>query len=303
MGVQHAETNEARLTETSNGMEGGDAVSGPVESLQSSARRMQTAFDPADGPGHLVWHVWGDGRPVVLLHGGAGSWRHWVRNIAALSDRYTVLAPDLPGLGESTMPPEPYQPKTVARIVGAGLRQLLPANTACDLVGFSFGSIAAGHVTAAFPELVNRLILVGAGSLGVPRATINLETVREKQGEARKASNRTNLARLMIADPQRIDEVALAIQDWNVTRARVNSVGFADAGLLLEALRKVSCPVGAIWGESDQVAVPILDRRIAALRSVQPDAVVELIPGAGHWVAYEAPNLFNAALARLLSSR
>jgi pimeloyl-ACP methyl ester carboxylesterase len=293
------------LTDTSYSNETGSgdatAANAPVDSLLRSARRMQTEFEPADGPGHLVWHAWGQGPVVVLLHGGAGSWRHWVHTIPALSNRYTVLAPDLPGLGESTMPPMPFEPKRVAGIVAAGLRQLLPANSTCALVGFSFGAMVAGHLAAAFPDLVHRLILVGAGSLGVPRAPIDLETVRDKQGETRQAANRTNLSRLMIADPRRIDELALAIQDWNVTRARVTSVGFAGASLLLDALRQVSCPIGAIWGERDHVAVPLLDRRIAALHSVRPDAVAQVIPKAGHWVAYEAPDLFNAALTRLLS--
>jgi len=276
--------------------------------LLSSAHRTETPFDSADGSGRLVWHAWNTvgqhHRPIVLLHGGAGSWRHWVRAIPHLASREAVWAPDLPGLGESDMPPKPYGPGRVAEIVAAGLRQILGQirhdGDGCDLVGFSFGAIAAGHVAANHPALVRTLTLVGAGALGVARAPINLVPVRNKAGAERRDANRTNLLQLMIADPACIDDETLDIQDWNASHARVNSVSFAGSTLLLDALRRVSCPMGAIWGERDHAASPLLDSRIAAIHTVQPDAPVVVIPDAGHWVSHEAPYAFNAALDDML---
>ena len=55
-------------------------------------------FETPCGDGRMVWRSWGSGRPILLLHGGAGSWRHWIRTLPALSHR-RVLAPDTPGLG------------------------------------------------------------------------------------------------------------------------------------------------------------------------------------------------------------
>jgi 2-hydroxy-6-oxonona-2,4-dienedioate hydrolase len=286
-----------------------NAPSGPVDGptttrLVSSAYRTETQFDPADGTGRLVWHGWNTqrdhGRPIVLLHGGAGSWRHWMRAIPHLATYDAVWAPDLPGLGESDMPPMPYDPDRVAGIIAAGLRQILRDADGCDLVGFSFGAIAAGHVAANHPALVRTLTLVGAGALGVARAPITLVPVRNKTGAERRDANRTNLLQLMIADPDRIDDETLNIQDWNTSRARVSSVGFAGSSLLLDALRRVSCPIGAIWGEHDHAARPLLDSRIAAIRSIQADAPVVVIPGAGHWVSHEAPRTFNATLDGIL---
>ena len=275
---------------------------GVVERMLSSARRTSTAFEAADGPGTVIWHAWGKGPPVVLLHGGAGSWRHWALNIPALVRAgRQVIAPDLPGLGESSLPPPPFHPARVADIVAAGLRETLPAGSACDLVGFSFGSIVAGLLTAQHPALVRSLTLVGAGGLGVRRADITLESVRDKQGEAREAAHRENLLRLMIADPARIDALALSLQEWNASHARANSVGFAGRPLLRDALQQVNCPLGAIWGEHDQSAGGRLDERIGVLRSLRPGLPVEVIPAAGHWVAFEAPEAFDAALGRMLA--
>ena len=279
-----------------------NAITGSVERLLATAQRIETSIASADG-GTLVWHHWGHGAPVVLLHGGAGSWRHWVRNIdALLAAGRSVLAPDLPGLGESDLPPRPYQPGSAAAIVAAGLATLLPAGAACDLVGFSFGAVIAGHLTAQHPHLVRSLVLVGSGALGVKRGPVKLVPVRDLQGQAREEANRANLLQLMISDPARVDALALSIQDWNVAHARVNSIGFASSTSLLDALYKVQCRIGAIWGENDQPARPLLGERIAALRTVQPDLPVAIIPDAGHWVAFEAASAFNDALAGILAA-
>jgi pimeloyl-ACP methyl ester carboxylesterase len=249
----------------------------------------------------MIWRSWGEGAPLVLLHGGSGSWRHWHRNIEHLARTRMVLAADLPGLGESDMPPEPYGPEIVGEIVAEGLRQLLPSDQACDLVGFSFGALIAGHTAAAASECLRSLVLVGAGARGVPRAGIKLERIRDKSGDARRAAHRVNLERLMLADPHRVDDLALDIQDWNSRHARLASLPFATSASLAEALGRVRVPLGAIWGEKDAPAALDLPGRIAALHRVRPDAEVRVIPGAGHWVAYEAPEAFHGVLNDLLS--
>ncbi|MDB5843914.1 MAG: hydrolase-like protein, partial [Polaromonas sp.] len=54
----------------------------------------------------MVWRCWGEGAPVVLLHGGSGSWTHWIRNIPTLvACSRQVWAPDLPGFADSASPP------------------------------------------------------------------------------------------------------------------------------------------------------------------------------------------------------
>ena len=78
--------------------------------LTAAVLRTATRLTTPCGDGQAVWHAWGSPDsalpPVVLFHGGSGSWTHWVRNVQALaaSGRY-VLAVDLPGFGESALPP------------------------------------------------------------------------------------------------------------------------------------------------------------------------------------------------------
>src|SRR5262245_18112364 len=63
--------------------------------------------------GDVVWHIWGAGKPLVLLHGGTGSWLHWVRNIEALAADYMLVVPDILGSGESGDPEKPITAKGI----------------------------------------------------------------------------------------------------------------------------------------------------------------------------------------------
>ncbi len=112
-----------------------------VASLDATARKERTPC----GQATMVWRVWGAGEPLMLLHGGSGSWTHWIRNIPELARHFELWVPDIPGLGDSAMPPEPRTPAHIAEIVCAGLDELLPPDRKLHLAGFSFG----GHMCGA----------------------------------------------------------------------------------------------------------------------------------------------------------
>ncbi len=267
-----------------------------VQEWDARAELIQTPC----GEGQMVWRSWGHGPTVLLLHGGAGSWRHWIRTLPALADRFRVLAPDLPGLGDSALPPQPWTPDVSSTILAEGLESILDPRVSFDVVGFSAGAMLAGLLAARFGARCTTLVLVGARGLGTAREPVLLEKVRTKQGEARWAAHRGNLARLMLAQPAAIDAQALAIQDWNTVHTRVNSVGFAETDILLDALGTVRARIKAIWGEEDAVARTTLAERCAVLRRIQPEADIRIIPAAGHWVAYEAAETFNKTLVAML---
>src|SRR5436305_14663319 len=111
-----------------------------VEGIAAEAERIETPC----GDGTMVWRRWGEGPPLVLLHGGYGSWMHWVRNVLPLARRFTVVAPDLPGLGESATPPEPWTALGLAAIIVAGLDRVLPNGEAPRLAGLSVGGGIGG---------------------------------------------------------------------------------------------------------------------------------------------------------------
>jgi pimeloyl-ACP methyl ester carboxylesterase len=270
----------------------------PVAALLAEARRTETPC----GEGRLVWHAWGQGAPMLLLHGGAGSWRHWLRTIPAWKGSRHLLVPDLPGLGESAMPPEPATIETVAAVVAEGLLSLIGPGEQVDLVGFSFGSTVGAHVALIIGDRARSLTVIGAGGLVPARAPMILEKVRGKAGAALREAHRTNLGLMMIADPTRIDDLALDLQDWNSRHSRLDTRAYVAERALRRALERLDIPVDAVWGERDQLAYWGLPERVAALRALQPEARVTILPKVGHWVAYEDAAALDAVLRDYLDN-
>ncbi len=253
------------------------------------------------GVGRMVWHAWGDGLPLVLLHGGTGSWRHWVRNIEAFADHRLVVCADLPGLGCSDMPPDAEDPPAMAAILARGLDEVIGPDSFYDLAGFSYGGVMAGVLAARDRGRVRSLTIVGSGGLGLQRGQTQLVKVRHLEGQARIAAHRVNLTTLMFADPAKIDDLALLIQDWNTRHSRLKSPLISRGTWLRDALRGLRCQVNGIWGALDAPSLPDIGARERAMRALQPNLRFRAIEGAGHWVAYEAAASFNAVLRDVLT--
>jgi pimeloyl-ACP methyl ester carboxylesterase len=237
---------------------------------------------------------------MVLLHGGTGSWTHWVRNVLALAEAHTVFVPDMPGFGDSAAPPKGSGVPAIAGIVADGIARLTGGPV--QLVGFSFGGLVAGHLAAARPELVSRLVLVGAGGLGLRDGKkLPLVAWRHLKDEAeREAAHRHNLANLMLWDAAKIDPLALRIQSINAQRSRINSGPFSRGDVLLEPLSRVRAPIDGIWGRHDTTVGNRMGEIGPILRRTDPEATMTVIEDAGHWVIYERAGEFNRALLDLV---
>lgn len=276
------------------------SADGLISETQSAARTVITG----PGGGRVVWRIWGAGPPLVLLHGDAGSWTHWIRNVARLSRGLTVIVPDLPGYGDSDMPPESWSPESVASLLAEEVRDILPSGPYC-LAGFSFGGIIAGHLAAADRERVTQLILVGAGGMALPGAPPDRPLRRVHAGMSEPeitSAHRHNLAVLMFANPARIDDLAVRVQAENVARARLRVGSIPASDSLLHALARVKAKLHGIWGERDNFMAPYVHLREDALRRFQPDASFRTIAGAGHWTPYEASEEVNDALAMIVGT-
>jgi 2-hydroxy-6-oxonona-2,4-dienedioate hydrolase len=271
----------------------------PPEALRVLAHA--TRHTTPCGDGEAVWHAWGDGEPLVLLHGGSGSWAHWVRNVEALAAAgRRVLVPDLPGFGDSALPPGNKDADGVAPVIAEGLPHLVGMR-AVDIVGFSFGGLTGGLLAAAHPELVRRLVLVGAPALGLRDKPLPLTAWRHfEEREARLEAHRHNLGVLMLHDPATIDDTALLIQAANVPHDRMARRKLARTDVLLRSLPRIECRVDAIYGEQDALYAGRIEEVVERLRTAPTLGEIVLLPGTGHWAQYENPARFNQELLRLL---
>jgi 2-hydroxy-6-oxonona-2,4-dienedioate hydrolase len=273
------------------------------EQLIAALERAGTRRAIRNGAGGTVWRVWGSGEPLVLLHGGTGSWMHWVRNIEDLAQSFMLLVPDLPGSGESANPEPPISAERIAASLADDLDSMIGADAALALAGFSMGGLIAGYLARRIGTRARALVLVGSTGTGARRDPMApLISWRRLPDEAEKiAAHRQNLGILMIHDPGKIDELAVHVQKANAERSRVRGKHVSHTGTLADCLPGFAGRLAGIWGEFDATAVPYLAERGERLRQFQPQASFDVIPGAGHWVQYEASERFNRRLTELVN--
>jgi 2-hydroxy-6-oxonona-2,4-dienedioate hydrolase len=273
-----------------------------IDRLNAIATHLQTPC----GEGQMRWRAWGSGPPLVLLHGGFGSWTHWIRNIEPLSHRFRVIAADLPGLGESDAPPDsgtPFpSPTTMGAIVAAGLREIL-ADERFDVVGFSFGGVIGGQAVKLLGTQVKTFILVGASGMQLTRPPMELMRRSDDMSEAdREAVYIQNAMTLMLHDRAKLDALALHIHKTNDANGRLRSRKISLGDSLRLALPDIRARIAGIWGEFDATAIGHMHERSDFLRSIQPGAPFTVIDDAGHWVQFEKSEEFNAALIETIAT-
>jgi 2-hydroxy-6-oxonona-2,4-dienedioate hydrolase len=276
----------------------------PAEFITALDRASARHITP-NGGGEVVWRSWGSGYPLVLLHGGTGSWMHWARNVEALERDFRVIVPDIPGSGESSSPPAPISAAAIAATMREGLKTIIGPDTPFALAGFSMGGLIAGYLAQLSGAYAQCLVLVGSTGTSTPRATMTpLQSWRRLPTDAEKqAAHRKNLGILMIHDPRKIDELAVYIQTRNAEVSRVRGKHVSHTGSLAECLPGYAGKLAGIWGEHDATAVPYLAERRAFVQQIQPGASFDIVPDAGHWVQYEAHDSVNARLRELVKSQ
>ena len=272
----------------------------PAPALEVLARG--TRLESAHPGGRMVWHAWGQGEPVVLVHGGSGSWTHWIANVESLAaSGRRVLVPDLPGCGDSDKPLGGQDADALVEPLAGGIAQLIgPAPV--DVVGFSFGGLTSGLMAAAHPERVRRLVLVGAPAMPLGQRPVRLLEWRHLTDPAQRAAvHRGNLAALMVHDPAAITPLVLALHTANTARDRLRRRRLSRTDALQQALLQLRVPVAAIYGREDALYRGRFDELEASLRALPTLDFLAVIPGAGHWVQYEAREAFERALAQALA--
>lgn len=243
---------------------------------------------------HMRWRCFGEGAPLILIHGGHGTWLHWLRNIDALAQKRSVWLPNLPGYGDSDVC-EPMGLEKMIEAIGRSIDELIGTHAPVDLAGFSFGGLVAANV-AARRSNVGRLALVGtAGHGGERRQTREMANWRRARDEpALYAALRNNLLSLMLHDDSRIDALALEIHRVSCATTRFRSRTLARSHSVKEPLDRISGPTLLVWGEHDVTTSP---REVGAtLAAGRKNRRYRVVEGAGHWVQYERADETNRLL-------
>ena len=117
---------------------------------------------------HLHYVMGGQGKPVVLLHGWPQTWYAWRKVMPTLAQQYTVIALDMPGLGDSEQPQDGYDTRTIAKHIHGLVDKL--GYKHIFLVGHDLGSWVSYAYASVYPDSVLRLVILDAAIPGVTPA-------------------------------------------------------------------------------------------------------------------------------------
>ena len=258
----------------------------------------------------------GDGPPIVFVHGLSGSWPNWLEQLPVFAAAgHRVIALDLPGFGYSPMPSEQITISGYGRLLDGLLDEL--GIDAATLVGNSMGGFIAAELAIAFPQRVERLVLISAAGISSfdDRRALRAVPVLKRAERivtaytawmASKSDTVTRRPRLREATlnvvtrhPSRLP-AALAAEQLR----GAGKPGFIQALLanldydFRERLPEIACPTLIVWGAKDRVITP---RDASVFAELIPDSRVVVYEDTGHLAMLERPAAFNALLEEFLS--
>jgi 4,5:9,10-diseco-3-hydroxy-5,9,17-trioxoandrosta-1(10),2-diene-4-oate hydrolase len=252
----------------------------------------------------------GEGPAMLLLHGLGGSWRNWLETIPHFARRFRVIAPDLPGFGDSPLPSEPISIPGYGRSVCA-LLDALGVESAV-VVGNSMGGFIGIELAVRFPARVRRLVLVSAAGIEIEHQ--RREPVRTLAralalfsvwvgSRADALARRPRLRRLLMATsaahPERLPAPLAAEQIR--ANGKPGWLGAFDALLsyrIRDRLEEIACPTLIVWGDRDRM-VPVRDAD--EFERAIPGARKVIFPDTGHLAMLERPARFNEVVDEFLS--
>ncbi len=248
----------------------------------SLPRPKSTGMVPANGV--RIWYaIFGQGAPVILLHGGMANSNYWGLQIPALASHYQVIAIDSRGHGRSTWDYRPISYHLMASDVIAVMDALYISKAA--LVGWSDGAIIGLDIAIHQPERLTKLFAFGANS--------NLDGVKSAEGSAVFAEYdaRTRVEYQNIsAAPADLDRFTQAMNKmWN------SEPDFSDSDL-----RSIKVPTWIVDGEYDEIIKREDTDRMARLI---PGARELILPRTSHMAFLQDPEQFNRALLSFLSEK
>jgi pimeloyl-ACP methyl ester carboxylesterase len=273
--------------------------------------RFQSKFTVANGV-HFHYVIGGSGEPLVLLHGYPLTWYSWRKIMPALAEHYTVIVPDLPGLGDSKEPSAGFEKSAIAEDIRALVHELGFQNI--TLIGHDMGAPVAYAYARQHPSEVDRLVI-----LDVPLTGYGL----------REFGQRLHLWHFDFFEAPGLPETLLEGRErqliesfypsYNptaITSADVDEYvrSYTAPGSLKTSLEyyrafakdeqwmretsapKLEMPVLAIGGEFAGAAAPF-----ASLVQLAHNVTGKVLPNCGHYLAEEQPTALLQELFQFLA--
>ena len=271
--------------------------------MSVSNLRYEGRFIAASGFRRIHVMEFGDGPPLLLVHGAGSGGAIWHRQIAALAMHHKVIVPDVPMFGMSEIPSRVHAPRAQIGDVILGVMDALGIDVT-DIAGHSMGALGSIGAMAREPERFGRAVLMSSPGFGRGlNWLLRLASVRVMQRFVRYDSRRDRNFFFDRFEAQRSGPSAER-EMWKELHFQVGSRnGAIDTfhqglgsftGLFgqhdifpNEDLAKIKAPILLIWGDADRI-IPTRHSRQAV--ETLPNARLEILKNCGHLVQLEAPH-------------
>jgi pimeloyl-ACP methyl ester carboxylesterase len=257
----------------------------------------------------------GEGPAVVFVHGLSGSWPNWLEQLPVFAQDHRAIAMDLPGFGHSPMPIERITISEYARILDS-LLETLGVNAA-TVVGNSMGGFVSAELAIAFPQRVERLVLVSAAGISTYRhrdveriepylrrlapmvAAYTGWTATRSDWVARRRGLRNLTLGMVTRHPGRLPAPLAAEQIRGAGKPGFMQALRANIDYpVRERLPEIACPTLIVWGDEDRV-IPVADAGV--FEQLIPNSRKVIFEDTGHMAMLERPASFNRLLAGFMS--
>jgi 3-oxoadipate enol-lactonase len=223
-------------------------------------------------------------RAFVCLHGLADTRSIWRKLAPGLAERGRVVRVDQRAHGDSSAPPGPYRRDDLAADVRTIVQTLRLGRV--TLVGHSMGGIVAMATALAHPEVVDGLVLLGTAS----EASERVAAWYEKIATAAETSGLDGFRRAVFG----ADSPRAVAGDATGLAAMTRMLESLHTDPLTPRLPEIACPVRLLVGDKDPMGVGAS----VIIQRALPNATLEVVPGKGHWLHLEAPDVVLAAIDR-----
>ena len=232
----------------------------------------------------MYYAIYGEGDPVLLIHGGLGNADDFGFQVPALAESHKVIVADARGRGRSTRSDQPYSYALMADDYIALLDHLGVDKVA--LVGWSDGAVIGLDLAIRHPERLSRLFAYGANYTPEGIKASAADDPMFKAGTARAAADYARLS----PTPAEFDALLAQLSDMWATQPNYTQ----------DQLRGITVPTVIFIGDHDEAVEPA---HAAEMAKLIPGAKLVIMKEASHFAMWQKPDEFNATVLNFLGGK
>jgi pimeloyl-ACP methyl ester carboxylesterase len=235
--------------------------------------------------------IYGEGEPLLLLHGNGGSIENFLLQIPEFSRYYKVIAIDSRAQGRTSDSEKEISYALMASDMAALIDKLNLGSV--YVVGWSDGGIIGLELAYAYPDKVKKLVAIGTNfsnnNFMAPRDHVRMDAKDTLVIRSRKLAQKyKNSLERLSPNPDRIPEI----------RRKLKALMEKYPNFTVKQLKEISTPTLIVVGDHDIIS---LDHTVSLFAGI-PHAQLFVIPGATHIVPVEQPELFNSVVINFLKT-